>query len=447
MTERLPTVGADTGAWGTVLNGYLGTSHNADGTLKSAAVQAALGGLVPLAPSGGSDAAALVARAPDIRLGVGSFLAASGFSVGQKARVEGRGMSTPAFTTPFTPSAHSEIVCSSATADGLVLDAKGCYVDKFGIRSTAATPSAGAGLSIPASPGGEGLRVRDVSIDGFYNGMLLNGFFYLVDGVQIRNPVNYGIYVTNAVSDWGDGHINNCFLLSGPDRNGAAALRWEAGGGLQINGLKTNTINSKPWVNGVDLHALSTTGTSEISVADSVIDAYTGKGVSVACDAGGGLTGISFDNVWVRGSSNPTNGYYIRGNGTGGTTDVKIVGGGVELSTNALNCIDIDNMARVTIADIELGGVPVTVPLIPNRLQRLEHEDHDGGDEVIGGRRRQRLDDRARTNGSSVTSRPAQQLRAVAATSTSSPGGTRRSRRTRSIRISGSSSWPGPRVA
>lgn len=31
---RLPTVGADSGNWGTVLNEYLGTAHNADGTLK-----------------------------------------------------------------------------------------------------------------------------------------------------------------------------------------------------------------------------------------------------------------------------------------------------------------------------------------------------------------------------------------------------------------------------
>lgn len=31
---RLPTVGGDSGNWGTVLNEYLGTAHNADGTLK-----------------------------------------------------------------------------------------------------------------------------------------------------------------------------------------------------------------------------------------------------------------------------------------------------------------------------------------------------------------------------------------------------------------------------
>src|SRR6266550_5662541 len=34
MTERLPTVGGDAGNWGTILNGFLGVSLNADGTMK-----------------------------------------------------------------------------------------------------------------------------------------------------------------------------------------------------------------------------------------------------------------------------------------------------------------------------------------------------------------------------------------------------------------------------
>lgn len=34
MAQRLPTVGGDSGNWGSVLNGYLGIAHNADGTLK-----------------------------------------------------------------------------------------------------------------------------------------------------------------------------------------------------------------------------------------------------------------------------------------------------------------------------------------------------------------------------------------------------------------------------
>src|SRR2546421_2265575 len=35
MTARLPTVGGDSGNWGTVLNQFLQTEHNSDGTIKN----------------------------------------------------------------------------------------------------------------------------------------------------------------------------------------------------------------------------------------------------------------------------------------------------------------------------------------------------------------------------------------------------------------------------
>jgi hypothetical protein len=41
MTQRLPIVGGDSGTWGTVLNGFLGVSHNGDGTLIGSAVSTA----------------------------------------------------------------------------------------------------------------------------------------------------------------------------------------------------------------------------------------------------------------------------------------------------------------------------------------------------------------------------------------------------------------------
>ncbi len=40
--SRLPNVGGDNGAWGIILNDFLGVSHNADGTLKSTAVTSLL---------------------------------------------------------------------------------------------------------------------------------------------------------------------------------------------------------------------------------------------------------------------------------------------------------------------------------------------------------------------------------------------------------------------
>ena len=41
MAERLPIVGGDPDNWGTVLNGFLGVAHNADGSLIPSAVASA----------------------------------------------------------------------------------------------------------------------------------------------------------------------------------------------------------------------------------------------------------------------------------------------------------------------------------------------------------------------------------------------------------------------
>lgn len=42
MAQRLPIPGQDDGTWGNILNGFLGVSHNADGTLSPSAVASAL---------------------------------------------------------------------------------------------------------------------------------------------------------------------------------------------------------------------------------------------------------------------------------------------------------------------------------------------------------------------------------------------------------------------
>lgn len=41
---RLPEIGSDAGTWGGILNDFLLTSHNSDGTLKSAAIPPAAPG-------------------------------------------------------------------------------------------------------------------------------------------------------------------------------------------------------------------------------------------------------------------------------------------------------------------------------------------------------------------------------------------------------------------
>ena len=52
MTQRLPIPGGDDGTWGNILNSFLEVSHNADGTLNTTAVTAALPSPIPVANLG-----------------------------------------------------------------------------------------------------------------------------------------------------------------------------------------------------------------------------------------------------------------------------------------------------------------------------------------------------------------------------------------------------------
>jgi hypothetical protein len=51
MTERLPTVGGDSGNWGSILNGFLGAGHSAGGLNQGALVESVVGSAYTLATS------------------------------------------------------------------------------------------------------------------------------------------------------------------------------------------------------------------------------------------------------------------------------------------------------------------------------------------------------------------------------------------------------------
>src|SRR5262252_8922103 len=81
---QAPSLEAVGGANGQVLRDFLAVGHNDDGTVRG-------GGLAP--PAGGADAASpILAAAPDARLGVGVFPAASGLTFPNQVGLEGRGM-------------------------------------------------------------------------------------------------------------------------------------------------------------------------------------------------------------------------------------------------------------------------------------------------------------------------------------------------------------------
>lgn len=315
----------------------------------------------PSAPTGSSDDSTLVSSLlPDARLAAGTFKAPSGLAVASQGIIEGRGMGSmdTGVANPTWQDGLSTVQVSSQTADGVLLSSRASAVKQLSVVNTAGvTPSAGAGIHLNAN----GFRARDVSSKGFYNGIHVdtaNG--YVLDSPLVADPVNFGIRVTGG--DIGDGVIQNATLLSGPVNSGVTAFKWEGGGGMKVTGLKANLAKTTtPWTNGIDIHCPNSVVTSELLFDNSVLDSYTGTGVNVAVDSGGGLSRIMFDDVLVRGSSNPTNGYVLRGNGL---TDIGILGGACILGTNGLSCVDVNNVQRFTLDGTELGGVPVTIPII-----------------------------------------------------------------------------------
>ncbi|MEJ0073620.1 MAG: hypothetical protein WDN27_06155, partial [Candidatus Saccharibacteria bacterium] len=79
MTQRLPTPGSDNGTWGDILNDYLGVSHNANGTLQTAALTQA-GGITSVnskTPTNGAVtlSASDVSAVPSSQLGAASGVA------------------------------------------------------------------------------------------------------------------------------------------------------------------------------------------------------------------------------------------------------------------------------------------------------------------------------------------------------------------------------------
>lgn len=96
MTARLPIPGKDDGQWGDILNNYLSQSHNADGSLKPAAVSgAASSALAPVATSGSytdlQNKPAIPAQASDI-----NAIAVTGLDAATAALIGNGGSSTTA---------------------------------------------------------------------------------------------------------------------------------------------------------------------------------------------------------------------------------------------------------------------------------------------------------------------------------------------------------------
>jgi hypothetical protein len=313
------------------------------------------GSQVYVRPTGVNDSAGFAAAGQDIGLRAATYNVPTAVTFASATLLEGRGMAAATLNSSTIQDALSSVEVG-ASGNGFVFTGLGTFVDRFGLKYTI-TPAAGSGLKFSAA---NGFRARDVSVRGAYNGIEIatcNG--WVANGLLIVDPVNYGLLVSG--NDAGDGILSDSFLFAGPTRDGVTAIRWQGGGGTRFHGIKTNRLGTRVWTNAVDLVPAS--DTSEVSFYDCVFDAYTGKGVNIDGTAAG-ITNFGFHDVYLRGSLNPTNGYYVRGSVAHNLAQVMIQGGEVEQGTNCVAGFDIDFVDNLTIDGVAVRGVPAASPIV-----------------------------------------------------------------------------------
>lgn len=209
----------------------------------------------------------------------------STLTLGKQVTVEGDGGGVK-FVSPGPPiisargeRAISTIDFNSATVPLFTVTTHGCAFKNIGLRNTAATPSAGAGILV--SSGGDRTLYENISVDGFYICIDVQaGSAQVWDGCWICAPILYGIKLRNvAVPDGGDHFISNCYICGGGSRNATSAIRIESGGGVKIVNTKINAMSAAAFVNGIDLAVGNSVVTVDLLISNCSIESFSAFGI------------------------------------------------------------------------------------------------------------------------------------------------------------------------
>jgi hypothetical protein len=206
--------------------------------------------------------------------------AGSTLTLDKKVTVEGDGGGTD---FQIGSVAVSTIDFNSATVPLFTVTARGCTFKNITLRNTSGTtPSAGAGIVIPAGGGGlNGTKTlyENITVDGFYIGIDAQGGVGQVwNNCVILSPVLYGIRLANSLSpDGGDHCISNCNITNMQTRNPTSAIRMESGGGTKIVNTKINANGT--WANGIDLAVGNNVQTTDLLISNCSIEGFSAIGI------------------------------------------------------------------------------------------------------------------------------------------------------------------------
>lgn len=142
----------------------------------------------------------------------------------------------------FPGSAGTNIITTSATANGIRISSGGVVIEDLAVvntRSENSPPTGGTGIFMNYA---NNFRLSRVTVAGFYDCVRVEGRFGNMDSCNIFDPVRYGIYLYNDNAgeyDFGDQGINNCNIaMYGRQADAEAAVRFESGGGIRFTGNK-----------------------------------------------------------------------------------------------------------------------------------------------------------------------------------------------------------------
>jgi hypothetical protein len=285
-----------------------------------------------------------------VLLGAGAYNCPNGITVtGRTAKLEGAGGLYTHDAGTFPGHAATTINVSSATASGITVTAGGCTLVDLAVVCTAATPTAGAGIS--ASNVNQFAMAR-CTVAGFYDLLTVdNAWFYSVDGCRFFDPVRYAVRQTTTTSGYRDhadcGYSNNVFSMVSRTADASAAFRLEGGGGVRWTGNKI-VGQGQPGSSGVGVFDIGIDVAMAAGVSTVELE-IVGGGISncrTACLRVTGASGTSFSRISVNGctvqgygGSNSTVGLLLQGaagsNATihsvivDGNTLVSLGGGGI----------------------------------------------------------------------------------------------------------------------
>jgi hypothetical protein len=186
----------------------------------------------------------------------------------------------------------SLIYRTSTTGVVFTISQHACIIERIGfVNPTTTTQTAGSAIRVTA---GDQMRLNYVSVYGFYDCINIeDGGLWEATGLWLVGPVRYGLYLRHIDSpDGGDWSLSKSWIYA-KDRNAAAGIRYESGGGGRISDVKINDYGGTGRFS-VGIDATFATTTINLAVLGSSFEGLNGPALKGRVTSGAGFSAVQF---------------------------------------------------------------------------------------------------------------------------------------------------------